>query len=91
MERLEAVVHGRVQGVFFRDYTTQCARELGLVGQVKNQDDGTVHVIAEGKPAALEAFLERITEGPPLAKVKDVIISWHPPTGEHAVFVITRD
>ncbi len=88
MEQLVAIVHGRVQGVWFRDYTRQCARELGVAGQVKNQEDGTVHVIAEGAPHILETFLERIKEGPPLAKVSKIQVAWHTAKGEHDIFVI---
>ncbi len=89
MEQLVAIVHGRVQGVWFRDFVRQSARELGIAGQVKNQEDGTVHVVAEGKPHILEVFLERLKEGPPLAKVSDVHVTWHIAKGEHDIFVIT--
>ena len=48
LARLEATVFGLVQGVYFRQYTWQEARQLNLVGWVANQPDGTVRVVAEG-------------------------------------------
>ncbi len=67
-----AVVSGRVQGVAFRQATRSRALELGVLGWVRNRDDGSVEVHAEGHPdavAALEAFLH---DGPPAAKVDRV-------------------
>lgn len=90
MERLEAKVVGRVQMVFFRDYTRQCARELEIVGEVRNMPDGSVEVIAEGTPEALEALVERLKVGPPDARVDDLITRWGGATGEHVSFVITK-
>ena len=75
-ERLEAIVHGRVQGVFFRHFTRQTAEELGLVGTVENQPEGTVRVIAEGERIALESFLVWLHQGPELARVDQVKESW---------------
>ena len=79
VKRLVAIVHGRVQGVGFRDATANEARRLGLGGWVRNQFDGTVEVTAEGsEPSlrALEAFLRR---GPRLANVTGVDIFWEQP------------
>lgn len=64
---LHAVVHGRVQGVFFRASTQKKARALGLTGWVRNLPDGTVEVLAVGPRPALEALLAWLHEGPPLA------------------------
>lgn len=55
-ERLELVVRGRVQGVYFRASTRDEARRLGLTGWVRNEPDGSVRVLAEGPRAALEAL-----------------------------------
>lgn len=69
---LRAVVSGRVQGVFFRDATVRRARELGLLGWVRNADDGTVLVHAEGPEPALRELVEFLGEGPPAARVEAV-------------------
>jgi acylphosphatase len=79
--RLQAVVHGRVQGVSFRYYTQRRARELGLTGYVSNHWDGTVEVIAEGQPSDLEALLAFLRVGPRAAVVTDVAAQWLSPTG----------
>jgi DNA ligase D-like protein (predicted 3'-phosphoesterase) len=67
-----AVVSGTVQGVGFRDATVRRARELGVLGWVRNRDDGTVQVHAEGDAAALESFVAFLGRGPRGAHVDDV-------------------
>ncbi len=62
-------VHGRVQGVFFRQSTASTARELGLNGWVRNCDDGSVEGCASGDAAALERLREWLQHGPPAARV----------------------
>jgi DNA ligase D-like protein (predicted 3'-phosphoesterase) len=66
------VVRGRVQGVFFRETTVQKARELGVLGWVRNADDGTVAVHAEGPAPAVDQLLDFLGEGPPQARVDEV-------------------
>lgn len=78
MERLHAIVHGRVQGVSFRAYTEISARNLNLVGWVRNRPDGTVETIAEGETQALESFLAFLHEGSPSAWVEEVIVTRTP-------------
>ena len=69
---LRAVVRGHVQGVGFREATVRRARELGVRGWVRNRDDGTVQVHAEGSAPAVEALLALLRVGPPLARVESV-------------------
>ncbi len=90
MTRLEATVHGLVQGVFFRYYTQLKARELGLAGTVINQPDGTVFVNAEGASEDLHVLLEWLKQGPELARVDQVDATWHQPLGERDDFAILR-
>ncbi|MGC8837271.1 MAG: acylphosphatase [Anaerolineae bacterium] len=85
-ERLEAIVHGHVQGVNFRYYTRQRAQELGLSGYVRNRWDGTVEVVAEGPPQALARLLDFLHRGPPSAVVVQVDVQWKPATGEFQGF-----
>jgi acylphosphatase len=66
------VVTGRVQGVWFRGWTVDRARELGLDGWVRNRRDGSVEILADGEAAALDALAARCREGPPAARVEDV-------------------
>ncbi len=75
--RLRALVRGRVQGVFFRDFADHHARRLGLAGWVRNLADGaTVEVVAEGLLSALEGLLTYLREGPHGAFVAAVDVEW---------------
>jgi acylphosphatase len=86
---LQAIVTGRVQGVFFRDFTYQIANKLGIVGYVRNQHDGrTVEVLAEGKKLELLGFLEALKKGPPRAKVENMKVTWSGYSGKYSYFVI---
>jgi acylphosphatase len=86
--RLQAIVHGRVQGVSFRYYTAHRARELGLTGHVRNRWDESVEVVAEGERANLEELLTFLRVGPRAAFVTGVEIQWLPPTGEFERFEV---
>lgn len=74
--RLHAIVYGRVQGVGFRDATRRRARDLGLVGWVRNESDGTVETVAEGDRETLERFLAFLNRGPSSAQVRRVDAEW---------------
>jgi len=88
--RLEARVHGRVQGVFFRQSTVARAGRLGLVGTVQNDPDGSVFVVAEGERPAIEVLLDWLHRGPERAAVDRVEITWLDPTNRYAEFRILR-
>lgn len=89
MERLKAIVHGRVQMVMYRDFATRKARGLSLVGEVKNLPDGTVEVIAEGSREKLEAYILKLRKGSLLSEVERVEHSYSSPTGSYSSFSIT--
>lgn len=86
--RLEAVVHGRVQGVGFRVHITRLARSLGLGGWVANEPSGRLRCVAEGPRDDLQTLLEALRQGPPGAHVERVEESWPPPTGEFTRFEV---
>ena len=65
-------VTGRVQGVWFRGWTVDVARSLGLSGWVRNRPDGSVEILVEGDASALDALIDRCREGPPAARVEHV-------------------
>ena len=69
---IRAVVRGQVQGVGFRDATVAQARELDVLGWVRNGEEGDVQVHAEGPRAAVDALVAFMREGPPGARVTDV-------------------
>lgn len=67
------VVKGRVQGVFFRDWTVENARELGLNGWVRNRRDGSVEALFSGDPASVAEMVDkRCRVGPPSAMVTGI-------------------
>jgi acylphosphatase len=85
-QRLEAVVHGRVQGVGFRIFVVRAARRLGLHGWVANEAAGRVRCVAEGSGPALETLLTELGEGPSGAWVDRVDAAWSPATGTFSDF-----
>jgi len=85
---LQAIVHGRVQGVNFRYYTHLRAQELGVTGYVRNKWDGTVEVVAEGERGAIEKMLEFLKLGPRAARVQRVDSQWQDPTGQFGHFEV---
>ncbi len=66
------IIHGRVQGVFFRDSTRQVAKNLDIKGLAVNQSDGTVLVIADGTQDSLRKLKSWLMVGPDMAKVERV-------------------
>jgi DNA ligase D-like protein (predicted 3'-phosphoesterase) len=69
---VRATVRGAVQGVGFREETVRRAGELGVLGWVRNGEEGEVLVHAEGPPDAVEALVAFLREGPPAARVEAV-------------------
>lgn len=86
--RLDAVVHGRVQGVGFRYFVEGLAASRGIVGWVANEADGTVRCVAEGPRIALEQLLRDLWEGPFGARVEDVRATWGVASGTFPRFEI---
>ena len=82
MIRRRVVVHGRVQGVFFRDSCRRQATQHGVTGWVRNRPDGTVEAVFEGDPDAVEAVTRWCHQGPPSAHVERVDSDDEPPAGE---------
>lgn len=89
MERVHLIVHGRVQGVFFRAYARDEAHRRGLMGIVRNTSDGCVEIVAEGKRPALEGLIGWCRVGPPAARVDDVDVSWEDFKGDFKDFRIS--
>ncbi len=88
MIAISARVHGRVQGVGFRYSTQYTAQELGIVGWVRNEFDGTVLVEAEGERENIDRFVEWLKEGPPPARVTSVEVQKKAPSGSWRRFSV---
>ncbi len=69
---LHLLIDGRVLGVGYRWFARQAGRELGLTGKVRNLPDGRVEVHAAGDPEQLARLLDRLREGPPAARVREI-------------------
>jgi acylphosphatase len=87
--RAHIVVKGRVQGVFYRASTKDEAERLGINGWVKNRNDGSVEILAEGDELVVRELIEWCKKGPPHAKVKEVKVDWEEYKGEFKRFFIT--
>lgn len=87
-QRLIVHVAGRVQGVGYRHFIRVQARQFGLTGWVRNEQDGSVTFEAEGMRTALEALLDAARKGPPGARVKQASAQWAPATGRYDSFEV---
>lgn len=83
---LRLVIHGRVQGVFFRDSMRRKALELGVRGWVRNRDDGSVEAVVQGSISAVAAIVQWAHQGPAHARVERV--DHAPTTGSFSQFEI---
>lgn len=73
LKHLNITIKGRVQGVWFRKYTCDKARKLGISGFVRNQPNGDVYVEAEAEQETLDKLIAWCHSGSPLASVKEVV------------------
>ncbi len=69
-------IAGRVQGVWFRAFTRDQARRIGLRGWVKNRLDGSVYTEVTGEQSDIEKFILQLSNGPELSRVEDVSVEW---------------
>ena len=66
------LISGKVQGVFFRDYTQRQAESLGLTGWVKNLADGRVKTVIQGPKEKIKLMIDWCWQGPPLSRVENI-------------------
>ena len=83
---LRLVIHGRVQGVFFRDSMRREAQNLSVAGWVRNRNDGAVEAAVQGEPAAVDAVVRWARHGPQRAQVERVEIE--PDVGSYTSFEV---
>lgn len=72
MKTLRCIFKGKVQGVFFRAYTEDFARQLGLKGWVRNLPDGTVEAVFQGEEEKIEEVIKKLCNEHPYARVSEV-------------------
>ncbi len=86
---VKALVYGYVQGVFFRDFVSRQATQLGLTGYVRNLPSGkAVEIHAEGERKHLEELISHLNIGPPGARVEMVETNWSEYGGSYSRFGI---
>ena len=85
-ETWQARIHGRVQGVGYRESCAHQAYALGITGWVRNRSDGSVEAVLHGTPEQLSAMRNWLWHGPTMARVSQVEI--HPGDGEFDVFEV---
>lgn len=81
LKRRRVIIHGRVQGVFFRDTMRRRAEARGVTGWVTNRGDGTVEAALEGREADIEALIGFCRQGPARAEVEHVDVRSEEPEG----------
>jgi acylphosphatase len=86
--RRRVVVHGLVQGVFFRDSCRRQARSRQVAGWVRNNDDGTVEAVFEGDPDAVTTLVDWAHQGPAGARVSRVEVAEEQPEGLNGFRVV---
>lgn len=86
--RIHCFVSGKVQGVFFRDYAAEAAKENNIFGCVKNLPDGRVEIVAEGNPKDLVKFMALIKLGPENSIVEEIEMTEEPDSGEFTIFEV---
>jgi acylphosphatase len=79
--RRRVVVHGHVQGVFFRETARRRAQAAGVVGWIRNRPDGTVEAVFEGESEAVERLVDYCRDGPRGARVDWVDVAAEQPLG----------
>lgn len=85
---LHLVIHGRVQGVFFRDSMRREAQNLAIAGWVRNRSDGTVEATVQGEAGAVDALVRWARRGPQRASVERIDIA--PADGSYASFEVVN-
>jgi len=88
MKRIHLIVHGKVQGVFYRDFVRKAAEKLGVKGFVRNLRNGTVEVVAEGDGPQLKELAKECNRGSFLSFVEKIDAKEEKATGEFDEFLI---
>ncbi len=86
---LHLAIRGRVQGVFFRDSMRREAQRLGVLGWVRNCNDGSVEAVVQGEPGAVDDIVQWAHRGPARAQVH--VVDIQPAAGDYARFEILYD
>ncbi len=84
------IVQGTVQGIFFRQFVKEHADNLGLVGFVRNLENGNVEIIVEGESGQIERLVGFVRKGPEHAQIRNVKIEERKWSGDFKEFKVLR-
>ena len=85
---IHCIVSGAVQQVAYRDFVQRSAQNLGLYGWVRNKEDESVEILAQGIPDELKQFIELLNEGSSLSRVDSVSVDWRTAKNQLDDFVV---
>ena len=86
LKRVHLFISGRVQGVWFRASMSNEGAKLGLKGWARNLDDGRVEAVIEGMEHDVEKLIVWCHNGPPMARVDDIVVENEDVTGKESAF-----
>ncbi|MBU2595820.1 acylphosphatase [Patescibacteria group bacterium] len=86
--RVEIIIKGQVQGVFFRQKTREKADKLGLFGWARNEADGSVKIVIEGEEEKIKELIKWLRIGPRFARVDEVKVKWQKAKNKFSRFII---
>ena len=86
--RARLLISGHVQGVGYRVFTRRAASLCGLVGGVRNLDDGRVEAEVEGDRSVIVELMSRLKGGPPGARIREIEVEWSEASGRYSDFQI---
>jgi acylphosphatase len=87
---VQIMVRGRVTGVFFRAATQREAKRLGITGWVRNRNDASIEILAEGEETSIKELVSWAHHGPTAARVEDVDVRYRSYSGEFSDFRIVE-
>ncbi len=87
---VQIMVRGRVTGVFFRAATQREAKRLGVTGWVRNRNDASIEILAEGEEDSIKEIVSWAHHGPTAARVENVDVRYRSYTGEYSDFRIVE-
>ncbi|MEO8799670.1 MAG: acylphosphatase [Polyangiaceae bacterium] len=85
---VQLIVRGRVTGVYFRASAQREAKRLGITGWVRNRNDGSIEIMAEGDEDVIKELVSWSHHGPTAARVDGVDVRWRGYSGEFSGFAI---
>lgn len=90
IKQYHMIIEGRVQGVGYRWFTREAARDLDIHGSVRNLPDGNVEIIAQGDEESLVQFMEQLKNGPAFSSVLNITLNEKNPVDDLTGFTVTH-